>query len=76
MPRFESGVASYVVGEAKVKNYFPVDAKGNADISCTQCFFYREASRRCSLTGEISSYPTRYVGMNCPLEMVEQGEQT
>lgn len=66
---FDSGVASYVHGKATVDVYFPVDGRGNADISCQQCFFFREASRRCGLTGQISEYPTKYVGSHCPLEM-------
>lgn len=68
---FDSGVDRYICGKAEVKVYFPVDRKGNADISCAQCFFYREASRRCSLTWQISEYPTKYVGGHCPLEMEE-----
>lgn len=68
---FDSGVASYITGKATVKNYFPVDAKGNADISCSQCFFFREASRRCGLNGEVCEYPNKYVGRECPLEMEE-----
>ena len=69
--RFDSGVASYITGKATVIASFPVDFKGNADICCQQCFFYRVASRRCSLTGAVSEYPTKYVGSNCPLEMEE-----
>lgn len=72
MSRFDSGIVSYVHGRATVDVYFPVDSKGNADINCTQCFFYREASRRCGLTGQISAYPTKYVGDSCPLEMEEE----
>ena len=71
MSNFESGVASYINARAVVTVHFPVDYKGNADISCSQCFFFREASRRCGLTGEISEYPTKYVGSNCPLEMMD-----
>lgn len=70
--RFSSGISSYVHATATVDVYFPVDNKGNADINCTQCFFFREASRRCGLTGEISQYPTKYVGSSCPLERVEE----
>lgn len=66
---FESGVASYITGKAEVRVHFPVDGRGNADVSCNQCFFFREASRRCGLTGAISEYPNKYVGSECPLEM-------
>lgn len=66
---FDSGVKDYIKGTATVSVCFPVDFKGNADVCCMQCFFYRESSRRCSLTGAVSEYPQRYVGSNCPLEM-------
>ena len=69
MANFESGVTRYIIGKYTVTNHFPVDKKGNADICCTQCFYFREASRRCGLTGEISEYPSKYVGSCCPLEM-------
>lgn len=71
MSYFDSGVSSYVRAKAAVTVNFPVDMRGNADINCTQCFFFREASRRCGLTGEISQYPAKYVGDSCPLEIVE-----
>ena len=74
MPSFESGVTAYVHAQATVDVFFPVDSRGNADINCTQCFFFREASRRCGLTGEISQYPQKYVGSSCPLERVEENE--
>ena len=67
MSSFESGVLSYIRGRAVVTNYWPVDARGNADINCVQCFFFRDASRRCGLTGEVSEYPQKYVGSKCPL---------
>ena len=71
MSRFESGVSSYVHAAATVTVHFPVDNKGNAEINCAQCFFFREASRRCGLTGEISEYPSKYVGSKCPLEVID-----
>lgn len=74
MSAFESGVSKYIHGRATVDVYFPVDQRGNADINCTQCFFFREASRRCGLTGQISQYPTKYVGDSCPLEIVEESD--
>ena len=72
MSFFDSGVSSYVKAKATVMVNFPVDHRGNADINCTQCFFFREASRRCGLNGQISQYPTKYVGDSCPLEIVEE----
>lgn len=71
MSYFDSGVSSYIRAKATVTVNFPVDLRGNADINCTQCFFFREASRRCGLTGQISQYPAKYVGDSCPLEIVE-----
>lgn len=72
---FDSGVSKYIHGRATVDVYFPVDGKGNADINCTQCFFFRDASKRCGLTGQISQYPSKYVGDSCPLEIVEEEER-
>lgn len=74
MSYFSSGVSSYIRGRAVVEVSFPVDMRGNADVSCLQCFFYREASRRCGLTGQVSAFPTKYVGDSCPLEIVESGD--
>ena len=74
MSSFESGVAKYIKGRATVEVSFPVDFRGNADSSCSQCFFFREASRRCGLNGLVSQYPNKYVGDGCPLEMMEETE--
>ena len=71
---FESGVASYIHGRATVDVFFPVDKRGNADVSCAQCFFFRDSSRRCGLTGQVAQYPTKYVGADCPLEIVEESD--
>ena len=38
MPDFESGVESYIHGQATVDVYFPVDKRGDADICCYQCY--------------------------------------
>lgn len=67
MTSFESGVLSYIRGRAVIEQYWPVDAKGNADITCKQCFYFRDASGRCGITGEVSEYPAKYVGSRCPL---------
>lgn len=72
MANFESGVASYVHARATVDIWFPVDAKGNADISCNQCYYYRRQSRSCALNGEICQYPEKWVGSHCPLSVVEE----
>ncbi len=78
MAKFESGVAEYIEAEATVHVLFPVDFKGNADISCSQCYYFRRNYRSCGLNGEICEFPERYVGSQCPLEEKEasQGKPT
>ena len=71
MANFESGVAGYIRGVATIEVYFPVDAKGNADISCSQCEFFRSSSSSCALNHKICAYPQKYVGQFCPLEREE-----
>ncbi len=67
MPSFETGVSGYVTGRAVVEQYWPIDERGNAQVNCAQCFFFRDASRRCGLTGEVSAFPNKYIGANCPM---------
>lgn len=74
MANFESGVASYIHAHAVVEVFFPVDNKGNADICCAQCFYYREASKRCGLNFEVCEYPNKYVGSSCPLVRTDEEE--
>ena len=74
MASFESGVSGYVAAKATVTVTFPIDFRGNASVCCAQCFFFRDASSRCSLTGKISEYPNKYVGSYCPLEIVNTDE--
>lgn len=74
MANFESGVGSYIRTQATVYVNFPVDHKGNADISCAQCFYFKEYSKRCGLNGEICAYPNKYVGDACPLSPVVDEE--
>lgn len=69
---FESGVSRYITGVASVKVSFPVDHKGNADISCRQCWYFRKTSCTCGLNGAVCEYPEKYVGSHCPLRMEEQ----
>ena len=71
MANFETGISSYVHAQAIVDIYFPVDHKGNADISCSQCDMYRESARRCGITHTVCAYPTKYVGTDCPLYRVD-----
>jgi hypothetical protein len=72
MAHFESGVKDYVRTRATVEVYFPVDWRGSADISCSQCFFFRRNYQTCGLNGEVCQYPNKYVGDSCPLEPVEE----
>jgi len=72
MASFESGISSYIKAQTIVKVFFPVDSKGNADISCSQCYFFRESSKRCGLNWEVCAYPNKYVGDKCPLVRVNE----
>lgn len=74
MANFDSGVASYIIARATVEVGFPVDFKGNADISCNQCPFFRRSYRTCGLNGSVVAYPERYVGDKCPLERENKEE--
>lgn len=75
MPNFDSGIADYIETEATVKVFFPVDHKGNADICCDQCYYYRRNYKTCGLNGEVCQYPNKYVGGSCPLKPVEDGDE-
>ena len=72
MPTFENGVYGYVHAHCIVHVHFPVDAKGNADISCYQCDFFRRQSSTCGLNGKPCYKPNQYVGAWCPLENDEE----
>ena len=72
MASFDSGVASYIHAQAKVDVFFPVDARGNADISCSQCYYFRRSYKTCGLNGEVCQYPEKYVGAACPLKEVDE----
>lgn len=76
MANFESGVASYVHGRAVVDVFFPVDNKGNADASCYQCPYFRRNYQMCGLNSHVVAYPSRYVGVCCPLELDETDQNT
>lgn len=72
MADFETGVKEYVHAFAVVEVFFPVDHKGNADISCNQCKYFRRQSRSCGLNGEVCQYPEKYVGAKCPLRKADE----
>lgn len=71
MAAFETGISSYVHAQAVVDVYFPVDSRGNAEITCRQCYYYAETSNRCRLNWEICQYPNKYVGGSCPLHRID-----
>lgn len=74
MASFESGVSRYVWGVATIRIPFPVDFRGNECICCAQCDLYSRSSGRCPITHEVTQYPDKYVGGNCPLEREEENE--
>lgn len=75
MPRFDSGVSSYIKSYAVVEVNFPVDDKGRADVSCKQCPYLSTTARICQLNKEPVAYPDRYVGHHCPLNEIEKEEE-
>ena len=75
MANFESGIASYIVGVAEVKVYFPVDDKGRSEIACRHCPYLSSNERICQLNKEPVAYPNRYVGDKCPLIEIENKEE-
>ena len=71
---FESGVSSYIVGQANITVCFPVDYKGNPHVCCAMCDLYSRSSNRCPITHAISEFPEKYIGSRCPLIFEEKGE--
>ncbi|MBQ8552530.1 MAG: hypothetical protein IJ428_06945 [Clostridia bacterium] len=67
MANFDSGVKAYITGECTVKVHFPIDYRGNAEVNCYQCKLFSRNTGVCQLTKEVSEYPTKYIGSNCPL---------
>jgi hypothetical protein len=67
MADFSSGVKSYIYGECTIKVHFPIDWHDNADISCYQCKMFSRNTGVCQLTKEVSEYPTKHRGSECPL---------
>lgn len=64
---FETGVSKYVKGIATVENFFPVDDKGVAHLSCTHCRFYLRRNNECALNKELCHFPDHNLGDKCPL---------
>lgn len=67
MANFDSGVKEYIVAEATVKVFFPVNFQDRADVSCYQCQYFRRSNQMCGLNGHICEYPQKHVGSHCPL---------
>ena len=74
MADFSSGVDSYIKGRCMVAVHFPVDAKGNADVSCNQCPYYGRTSKTCQLNKQVVNFPERYIGASCPLTFTGEME--
>ena len=72
MANFDTGVARYIKTRAVVEVGFPVDHRGSVEIACKHCPFYYRSQQRCGLTQTVVNYPERYVGSECPLEIVEE----
>ena len=71
MPDFDSGISRYIHARAVVDVFFPVDAKGNEYCCCEQCYLYSSSSRKCKLTNDVCSFPSKYVSGACPLQRIE-----
>ena len=74
MANFDSGIARYIKAVAVVEVFFPVDYKGREEIACKHCPFYIRATQRCALNQAVVNYPEQYIGYDCPLEPIEEGE--
>lgn len=73
MASFENGVSGYVEGIALITVRFPIDLKGNRDVSCEQCQYFRRTYRTCGLNNAVCHYP-KYIGAECPLTFKEDLE--
>ncbi len=68
MADFSDGIKEYIEAAAVITNTFPVDYRGNADISCYQCKYFSRNSGSCQITKEITAYPQRFIGKSCPFK--------
>jgi hypothetical protein len=71
MANFDNGVKAFIKGRVTLEVGFPVDFKDRAEIACKHCNFFVRATQRCGLNQQIVNYPEHYVGVDCPLEIVE-----
>ena len=74
MPTFSTGVSGYVYAKAEIYAHFPIDEKGNPDISCYQCDYFSRSNGTCRITAAVSEYPTRNVGTQCPMREITKDE--
>ena len=75
MANFDSGVSGYVSVTVPITVHFPIDSKGNADICCMRCPYLSSNERVCQLNKQLTAYPHKYVGDNCPFRnQIEEGE--
>ena len=72
MANFESGVKRFIKACAVVEVNFPVDWRDNAEIACKHCPQYVRTAQMCGLNKAVVNYPEKYVGAECPLEIVEE----
>lgn len=70
--RLESGVKSYIKARASVTVNFPVDFRDNVLVACKLCPYLTHSTNMCQLTKELVPFPDKYVGGNCPLEIIEE----
>ena len=75
MANFDSGVSRYIKARATVEVGFPVDWRGSVEIACKHCEFFHKNSSRCGLNHHVVNYPERFVGSECPLEIIEETEE-
>lgn len=74
MGRFDSGVKRYIKARAIVEVGFPVSWRDSTEIACKHCPFYERAKQKCWLNGQVVNFPDQFVGSECPLEAIEEGE--
>ena len=75
MADFSSGVSGFVTATATVTVKFPIDSRGNADVSCFQCPYYSQSSRICQLNKAVPAYPSKFIGQECPFwESLREGD--
>ena len=74
MANFDTGVKRFIRAYAVVEVGFPVDWRDNAEIACKHCPHYVRATQMCGLNRAVVNYPEKYVGSECPLEIIEETE--